>query len=147
MERRFRGCDDVRQMTNRVEIDLDSMIMTLQAEDIEDYAGDSKSSSAVDYDGPTYDITREDEYQGWMTTLMQATSMSMDTEPGFRQVQAQPPVDSSDTEDDPWFGLQSTPALQHEKERGEDGERNDVCLLYTSPSPRDRQKSRMPSSA
>ena len=28
---------------------------------------------------------------------------------------------------------------------GADGERN--CLLYTSPSPRDRQKSRMPSSA
>ena len=26
-------------------------------------------------------------------------------------------------------------------------ERNDICLLYTSPSPRDRQKSRMPSSA
>ena len=25
--------------------------------------------------------------------------------------------------------------------------RNDGCLLYTSPSPRDRQKSRMPSSA
>ena len=25
--------------------------------------------------------------------------------------------------------------------------RHDVCLLYTSPSPRDRQKSRMPSSA
>ena len=24
---------------------------------------------------------------------------------------------------------------------------NNVCLLYTSPSPRDRQKSRMPSSA
>ena len=24
---------------------------------------------------------------------------------------------------------------------------NDICLLYTSPSPRDRQKSRMPSSA
>ena len=26
-------------------------------------------------------------------------------------------------------------------------ERNGICLLYTSPSPRDRQKSRMPSSA
>ena len=26
-------------------------------------------------------------------------------------------------------------------------ERYDFCLLYTSPSPRDRQKSRMPSSA
>ena len=26
-------------------------------------------------------------------------------------------------------------------------ERDDLCLLYTSPSPRDRQKSRMPSSA
>ena len=25
--------------------------------------------------------------------------------------------------------------------------RSDICLLYTSPSPRDRQKSRMPSSA
>ena len=27
------------------------------------------------------------------------------------------------------------------------GEKSKVCLLYTSPSPRDRQKSRMPSSA
>ena len=27
------------------------------------------------------------------------------------------------------------------------GELKDTCLLYTSPSPRDRQKSRMPSSA
>ena len=26
-------------------------------------------------------------------------------------------------------------------------EQNELCLLYTSPSPRDRQKSRMPSSA
>ena len=37
--------------------------------------------------------------------------------------------------------------------RGFDGKLNvkvdqdEVCLLYTSPSPRDRQKSRMPSSA
>ena len=34
--------------------------------------------------------------------------------------------------------------------RGEDGKANafiNACLLYTSPSPRDRQKSRMPSSA
>ena len=28
-----------------------------------------------------------------------------------------------------------------------DGKLHEVCLLYTSPSPRDRQKSRMPSSA
>ena len=28
-----------------------------------------------------------------------------------------------------------------------DGRINNICLLYTSPSPRDRQKSRMPSSA
>ena len=26
-------------------------------------------------------------------------------------------------------------------------QKNNICLLYTSPSPRDRQKSRMPSSA
>ena len=30
---------------------------------------------------------------------------------------------------------------------GDDKERRKSCLLYTSPSPRDRQKSRMPSSA
>ena len=29
----------------------------------------------------------------------------------------------------------------------DDGSSPNVCLLYTSPSPRDRQKSRMPSSA
>ena len=29
----------------------------------------------------------------------------------------------------------------------DDGANDDGCLLYTSPSPRDRQKSRMPSSA
>ena len=45
--------------------------------------------------------------------------------------------------------IKSTPVLT-----GEDAERfireaeeNESCLLYTSPSPRDRQKSRMPSSA
>ena len=31
--------------------------------------------------------------------------------------------------------------------RSEDGALIEICLLYTSPSPRDRQKSRMPSSA
>ena len=39
--------------------------------------------------------------------------------------------------------------LNDEKEIIEELKNNDVdlCLLYTSPSPRDRQKSRMPSSA
>ena len=31
--------------------------------------------------------------------------------------------------------------------RDNPGQPDDPCLLYTSPSPRDRQKSRMPSSA
>ena len=41
------------------------------------------------------------------------------------------------------------PAMSLTPEGGEDGDRQlDIpCLLYTSPSPRDRQKSRMPSSA
>ena len=34
-----------------------------------------------------------------------------------------------------------------EKNRRNTTERLELCLLYTSPSPRDRQKSRMPSSA
>ena len=50
---------------------------------------------------------------------MQSTPVNMDTGPGFLHVQAQPSAESSDTEEDPWFGLQSTPALQHEKEGGE----------------------------
>ena len=36
---------------------------------------------------------------------------------------------------------------QEEKQDSEEVRRLKDCLLYTSPSPRDRQKSRMPSSA
>ena len=39
-----------------------------------------------------------------------------------------------------------TPPKKEEKPKGFLGKLKD-CLLYTSPSPRDRQKSRMPSSA
>ena len=38
-------------------------------------------------------------------------------------------------------------AVPAERNRLACGERFVLCLLYTSPSPRDRQKSRMPSSA
>ena len=41
------------------------------------------------------------------------------------------------------FGLQIGQAIQYEWFRKD----SNGCLLYTSPSPRDRQKSRMPSSA
>ena len=37
-------------------------------------------------------------------------------------------------------------AIQAELDRRKPGQ-SKICLLYTSPSPRDRQKSRMPSSA
>ena len=37
--------------------------------------------------------------------------------------------------------------ISEEIARNQKGNRVDTCLLYTSPSPRDRQKSRMPSSA
>ena len=40
------------------------------------------------------------------------------------------------------FAVDSTGAIQFNGQAGTSG-----CLLYTSPSPRDRQKSRMPSSA
>ena len=42
------------------------------------------------------------------------------------------------------------PEVQNERMRHREPfaiEQRDICLLYTSPSPRDRQKSRMPSSA
>ena len=48
--------------------------------------------------------------------------------------------------------LQDAPSANNNRdfrviEGGEDTDITDNCLLYTSPSPRDRQKSRMPSSA
>ena len=39
--------------------------------------------------------------------------------------------------------MESSPAMQSMNQAGQ----GNYCLLYTSPSPRDRQKSRMPSSA
>ena len=36
---------------------------------------------------------------------------------------------------------------QYDDRQVESAEQLEICLLYTSPSPRDRQKSRMPSSA
>ena len=50
-------------------------------------------------------------------------------------------------------GLSPSPCLQRVKRLEKAGfiecyrARINICLLYTSPSPRDRQKSRMPSSA
>ena len=38
-------------------------------------------------------------------------------------------------------------ASKNDDRRKNFGDKYDICLLYTSPSPRDRQKSRMPSSA
>ena len=40
-----------------------------------------------------------------------------------------------------------TPLLDGASLSAQAGDRIALCLLYTSPSPRDRQKSRMPSSA
>ena len=44
-------------------------------------------------------------------------------------------------------GERITVSLDQNSERDFDWENTISCLLYTSPSPRDRQKSRMPSSA
>ena len=45
----------------------------------------------------------------------------------------------------PSINLPVGPYTSYNAEVGRDGYK--ICLLYTSPSPRDRQKSRMPSSA
>ena len=44
------------------------------------------------------------------------------------------------------YGIEALKAVWHRGAVDADGKTGD-CLLYTSPSPRDRQKSRMPSSA
>ena len=54
-------------------------------------------------------------------------------------------------EEPPAYGSWATPVLQHRPQQQQDPQGAAafpaICLLYTSPSPRDRQKSRMPSSA
>ena len=71
--------------------------------------------------------------------------MKKDIHPNYREVLFH------DTSVDEYFIINSTLDTTQTKE-WEDGKTYpyyalDICLLYTSPSPRDRQKSRMPSSA
>ena len=47
----------------------------------------------------------------------------------------------------PWSGRYGIEVYSTTRVGGFSEEPYDSCLLYTSPSPRDRQKSRMPSSA
>ena len=48
----------------------------------------------------------------------------------------------------PWWQLRQTEQWQSRNLiNGQHSKNHFICLLYTSPSPRDRQKSRMPSSA
>ena len=49
---------------------------------------------------------------------------------------------------DDWAEMINNAQKQHRiRDDGEEEKEAKTCLLYTSPSPRDRQKSRMPSSA
>ena len=45
------------------------------------------------------------------------------------------------------IGVDTALGAQTDLAQGQTNLLNNICLLYTSPSPRDRQKSRMPSSA
>ena len=47
----------------------------------------------------------------------------------------------------PFYLLEAADLADHGRVSPRPGRQVDACLLYTSPSPRDRQKSRMPSSA
>ena len=62
-----------------------------------------------------------------------------DPQPGINAPQARAAI---------FLVLTVTPGTAHvERTRQVCGDLDGLCLLYTSPSPRDRQKSRMPSSA
>ena len=73
---------------------------------------------------------KDEDYQIWITTFEAYAKVK-----GFNTVMAgtdiPPPANQA---------TKTAPELKAE-------EKNDTCLLYTSPSPRDRTRSRMPSSA
>ena len=75
-----------------------------------------------------------------------ATKNYVDTRPHYTQLSGRFEIDATNDWacwSDPNFG----PSLQDwDLDLGNNAVPN-ICLLYTSPSPRDRQKSRMPSSA
>ena len=58
-------------------------------------------------------------------------------------------IDSELSKEEVWSDLELSQKLSKEKTKLEKSIKSfdDVCLLYTSPSPRDMRRSRMPSSA
>ena len=65
-----------------------------------------------------------------------------------------PPASNSNTTPKSTQSPQPSTSAENEQPRGtfevhpdEEGEEGEACLLYTSPSPRDKRQSRMPSSA
>ena len=82
---------------------------------------------------------RTSDLSGWDKEMLHTLAEQHDIEPWFQDVDLEGLVDAADLE-----GMGGSP---WEEEEGEEAETYESCLLYTSPSPRDRQKSRMPSSA
>ena len=78
-----------------------------------------------------------------MIPLSGCVSDGVDGEQGEQGLQGPPGTNGTDGNDgiDGSHGTDGT-----DGQNGTDGQ-DGTCLLYTSPSPRDRQKSRMPSSA
>ena len=74
------------------------------------------------------------------------------TRPPITQLQTDPAREGDEGDDDS-STLKTEPTLDSDSGRGTSSAafsgdaQYETCLLYTSPSPRDRQKSRMPSSA
>ena len=66
---------------------------------------------------------------------------------GTGAIMAVPAHDKRDFEFAKTYDLEISPVVKPPVDNKADAEQVATCLLYTSPSPRDRQKSRMPSSA
>ena len=65
----------------------------------------------------------------------------------IRQIRPGEIVVISESISHPYLELITIPIKKKVKKETSASEKSNTCLLYTSPSPRDRQKSRMPSSA
>ena len=108
-----------------------------------------------DYSGTQACRVLSDE--GYRIILANSNPATIMTDPDFADATYVEPLDASVLEAIiekekpdallPTLGGQTALNLAMELEEAGILEKHDVCLLYTSPSPRDRQKSRMPSSA
>ena len=103
-----------------------------------------------------YNLTGNEKFSVWYTTMMMMTSAQLDPDSKARIMKMAKVMCVGECLDMQKLGNDDPAEMEKSKEKQKEfdamkdaiwKEMDKICLLYTSPSPRDRSLSRMPSSA